>query len=177
MCFLLLDGPIKPGHDKREVVGCADFCPSCQLLKEPLDILEITGVVFVAAGVWFTHPTAVDERSAKAPMTGTTIGIVLVIIAAVLEGLGQVLLKKSTLAKVRWFFWISAGVTVLALEALVYTEALKFLDVSVAFTIMSLNLIAITVLSHFILREHVTKSRWIGVGLIFVGVALVMARA
>jgi drug/metabolite transporter (DMT)-like permease len=109
-------------------------------------------------------------------MTGTTLGIVLVIIAAVLEGLGQVLLKKSTLAKVRWFFWIAAGVTVLAVEALVYTEALKFLDVSVAFTILSLNLITITVLSHFLLREHVTRTRWIGVGLIFVGVALVMAR-
>jgi drug/metabolite transporter (DMT)-like permease len=47
----------------------------------------------------------------------------------------------------------------------------------VAFTILSLNLIAITVLSHWILREQVTRTRWIGVGLIFVGVALVMARA
>ncbi len=61
-------------------------------------------------------------------------------------------------------------------RALIYTEALKLLDVSVAFTILSLNLIAITVLSHLILRERVTRTRWIGVGLIFVGVALVMAR-
>ncbi len=28
MCFLLLDGPIKSGHDKREFVVCRDFCPS-----------------------------------------------------------------------------------------------------------------------------------------------------
>src|SRR5271166_3577971 len=107
-------------------------------------------------------------------MTGTTIGILLVVICAVLEGLGQVFLKKSVLTRVRWFVWISAGVAVLALEALVYTEALKLLNVSVAFTICSLNLIAITILSHFILRENVTKTRWIGVGLIFVGAALVM---
>jgi hypothetical protein len=26
-CFLLLDGPIKSGHDKSEFVGCPDFCP------------------------------------------------------------------------------------------------------------------------------------------------------
>lgn len=110
-------------------------------------------------------------------MTGTTIGILLVVLSALLEGLGQVFLKKSVLTKVRWFLWISAGVVVLALQALVYTEALKLLDVSVAFTILSLNLIAITVLSHWVLREQVTRTRWIGVGLIFVGVALVMARS
>ena len=81
-------------------------------------------------------------------MTGTTFGILLVVFCAFLEGLGQVFLKKSVLTKVRWFMWISAGVVVLALQALIYTEALKLLDVSVAFTILSLNLIAITVLSH-----------------------------
>lgn len=110
-------------------------------------------------------------------MTGTTIGILLVIVCAILEGFGQVFLKKSVLTRVRWFFWISAGVAALALEALIYTEALKLLDVSVAFTICSLNLIAITVLSQWFLREEVTKTRWIGVALIFVGAALVMARS
>lgn len=110
-------------------------------------------------------------------MTGTTAGILLVVLSALLEGLGQVFLKKSVLTKVRWFMWISAGIVVLALQALVYTEALKLLDVSVAFTILSLNLIAITVLSHWVLREQVTRTRWIGVGLIFIGVALVMARS
>ncbi len=109
-------------------------------------------------------------------MTGTTIGILLVIVCAILEGLGQVFLKKSVLTRVRWFLWISAGIAVLALQSLVYTEALKFLDVSVAFTIGSLNLIAITLLSQWILREHVTRTRWIGVALIFAGAALVMAR-
>lgn len=109
-------------------------------------------------------------------MSGTSIGIALAIICALLEGIGQVFLKKSVLTRVRWFLWISAGVVVLALEALVYTEALKLLDVSVAFTICSLNLIAITLLSQWLLREQVTRTRWIGVGLIFVGVALVMAR-
>ncbi len=100
----------------------------------------------------------------------------LVIVCAILEGLGQVFLKKSVMTRVRWFLWISAGVVILALEALVYTEALKFLDVSVAFTVTSLNLIAITLLSKWILDEHVTRTRWIGVALIFAGAALVMAR-
>ena len=110
-------------------------------------------------------------------MTGTMLGILLVVFCALLEGFGQVFLKKSVATRVRWFLWISVGVAFLALEALVYTEALKHLKVSVAFPIMSLNLIAITLLSQWILRERVTRTRWIGVALIFAGAALVMARA
>ena len=109
-------------------------------------------------------------------MTETAIGITLVVICAVLHGFGQVFLKKSTLAKVRWFLWISAGVIILAFEALIYTQALKFLNVSVAFTLSSLNLIAVMLLSQRILREQVTRTRWIGIALIFAGTLLVMAR-
>jgi undecaprenyl phosphate-alpha-L-ara4N flippase subunit ArnE len=110
-------------------------------------------------------------------MTGTAIGISLVVLCAVLHGFGQVFLKKSTLARVRWLYWISAGVILLAFEALIYTEALKFLNVSVAFTISSLNLIAVMLLSQRILREQVTRTRWVGVALIFTGAVLVMARS
>ncbi len=108
-------------------------------------------------------------------MTATAIGILLVIFSATLEGMGQVFLKKSVSARVRWFLWISVGVAFLSLEALVYTEALKLLNVSVAFSLMSLNLIAVALLSQWILRERVTRTRWIGVALIFAGAALVMA--
>ena len=109
-------------------------------------------------------------------MSHTTAGILLVIVCALLEGVGQLFLKKSMLTRVRWFLWISAGVIVLAVEALVYTEALQFLDVGVAFTINSLNLIAITLLSRWILREQVSRTRWIGVCFIFLGAVLIMAR-
>jgi drug/metabolite transporter (DMT)-like permease len=109
-------------------------------------------------------------------MSGTAIGILLVIVCASLEGIGQAFLKKSVLTRVRWFIWISIGVAILAVESLIYTEALKLLNVSVAFTISSLNLIAVALLSQWILQEHVTRTRWIGVALIFAGAALVMAR-
>jgi drug/metabolite transporter (DMT)-like permease len=109
-------------------------------------------------------------------MTGTIAGISLVLFCAVLDGFGQVLLKKSMVAQVNWFLWISPGVLILALEALVYTEALKFLDVSAAFTILSVNLIIIALLSQWLLREDVSRTRWIGIAFIFAGVALVIAR-
>ena len=104
------------------------------------------------------------------------VGVLLVVICELLEGVAQVFLKKSVLRAVRWYLWISFGVVLLVAEKVVYSEALLFLDVGAAYAISSLNLISITFLSRFLLREKVTRKRWIGVCLIFVGVGLVAAR-
>jgi len=109
-------------------------------------------------------------------MSQTSIGVLLVVICTLLEGVGQVFLKKSVLGAVRWYLWISFGIVILFLETLIYTKALQFLDVGVAYAISSLNLISITLMSRCILREKVTRMRWIGVCLIFIGVGLVVAR-
>jgi|ERR1700736_2641860 drug/metabolite transporter (DMT)-like permease len=109
-------------------------------------------------------------------MGRTTIGVLLVVICTLLEGVGQVFLKKSVLGVVRWNLWISFGIVILALEAVIYTKALLFLDVGAAYAISSLNLISITLMSRCLLREKVTRMRWIGVCLIFIGVGLVVAR-
>ena len=107
----------------------------------------------------------------------TAIGVLLVVICALLEGVGQVFLKKSVLGAVRWYLWISFGVVILLIETMIYSEALLFLDVGAAYTISSLNLISVTFMSRCLLREKVTRMRWIGVCLIFIGVSLVAARA
>ena len=110
-------------------------------------------------------------------MTHAFIGILLVLFCTVLEGFGQVFLKKSMLVDAHRSFYIPLGVAFLGLEALAYTEALLFLDVSAAYAMTSVNLIAVSVLSQWILRERILKTRWIGVCLIFAGAALVMAGA
>src|ERR1700746_2180549 len=107
----------------------------------------------------------------------TTIGVLLVVICALLEGVGQVFLKKSVLGVVRWYLWISLGFGILFTETVVYSQALLFLDVGAAYAISSLNLISVTFMSRYLLREKVTRMRWIGVCLIFIGVSLVAARA
>lgn len=109
-------------------------------------------------------------------MSQTSIGVLLVVICTLLEGVGQVFLKKSVLGAVRWYLWISFGVVILAIETLIYTKALSFLDVGAAYTISSLNLISVTLLSRCFLREKVTRMRWIGIVLISIGVSLVAAR-
>ena len=109
-------------------------------------------------------------------MAKTAIGVLLMVIWALPEGVAQVFLKKSVLG-VRWYLWISFGVVILLIEKLIYSEALLFLDVGAAYAIGSLNLISVTFMSRGLLREKVTRMRWIGVCLIFIGVGLVAARA
>jgi undecaprenyl phosphate-alpha-L-ara4N flippase subunit ArnE len=109
-------------------------------------------------------------------MGQTAIGVLLVVICTLLEGVGQVFLKKSVLGVVRWYLWISFGSVILVLEAVIYTKALLFLNVGAAYVISSLNLISVTLMSRCLLREKVTRMRWVGVCLIFIGVGLVVAR-
>jgi drug/metabolite transporter (DMT)-like permease len=109
-------------------------------------------------------------------MGQTAIGVLLVVICTLLEGVGQVFLKKSVLGVVRSYLWISFGIVILLLESVIYTKALLFLDVGAAYAISSLNLISVTLMSRCVLREKVTGRRWIGVCLIFIGVGLVVAR-
>ena len=110
-------------------------------------------------------------------MGQTAVGVLLVVICALLEGVAQVFLKKSVLGAVRRYLWISFGVLILLIQKMIYSEALLFIDVGAAYVISSLNLIAITFMSRCLLREKVTRMRWIGVCLIFIGVGLVAARA
>ena len=110
-------------------------------------------------------------------MTNTTIGALLVVFCAALEGFGQVFLKRSVLPSFRWSVWGSLGVAVLSLEAVAYTKALVYLDIGKAYTISSLNLIAVALFSQWLLQEKVSGIRWLGVFLIFSGVGLVLARS
>lgn len=110
-------------------------------------------------------------------MTLSAIGILLVILCTIIEGFGQVFLKKSAMAGGTVRLWLALGVGLLIVEALLYTGALRLLDVSTAYPIGSLSFVAVTVLSRWLLSERITPSRWIGVGLILIGATLVAARA
>jgi undecaprenyl phosphate-alpha-L-ara4N flippase subunit ArnE len=110
-------------------------------------------------------------------MSPTAIGIFLVVLCAIIEGFAQVFLKKSALPSFHSRFWVLLGVAFFIAEALLYTRALRFLDVSIAFPIGSLSFIVVTILSLWLLEERVTPARWLGVCLILAGVGLVMARA
>jgi drug/metabolite transporter (DMT)-like permease len=94
----------------------------------------------------------------------------------VLEGFGQICFKISV-ASPRRRRWIAIGVGLAVSEVVVYTTALRFLDVSTAFPIGSLSFVTVTLLSGWVLGEVVTKTRWTGIGLIIAGTALIAAPA
>jgi len=110
-------------------------------------------------------------------MTATTIGVLLVILCGIIEGIAQVFFKRSALAPDGKQLWIGAGVALFILQALIYTGALQFVEVSTAFPIGSIAFVVVAILSQRFLKERVTGTRWIGIVLIIVGVALLAAHA
>jgi len=110
-------------------------------------------------------------------MTATTMGVLLVILCGVIEGIAQLFFKKSALAPDGKRLWIGAGVVLFILQALIYTGALQFVEVSTAFPIGSVAFVVVALLSRRFLNEPVTRPRWIGIGLIIVGVSLLAAQA
>jgi undecaprenyl phosphate-alpha-L-ara4N flippase subunit ArnE len=108
-------------------------------------------------------------------MSATAPGVFLVAICALLEGLGQVFLKKSAISAARSHLWIALSIATFIPNALVYTKALLLLDVSIAYPLGSLSFISVTLLSKWLLQEKVTTMRWAGVCFILFGVSLVVA--
>ena len=110
-------------------------------------------------------------------MTLALIGVLLVIACSIIEGVAQVLFKKSAMVDKRKAAWVCAGVALFVVQALVYTGALQFVEVSTAFPIGSIGFVIVAILSQRMLNEPVTGERWVGIGLIVAGVGLLAASA
>jgi drug/metabolite transporter (DMT)-like permease len=110
-------------------------------------------------------------------MTATTVGVLLVVLCGIIEGIAQVFFKKSALALRGKPLWIGGGAVLFILQALIYTGALQYVEVSTAFPIGSIAFVVVAILSQRYLKEPVTGTRWIGVALIMIGVTLLAAHA
>ena len=110
-------------------------------------------------------------------MTHTAIGILLVVMSSLIEGLGEIFLKKSRLQRRRQIFWVALGVAVFTVQISIYTAALRFLAVGAAFAIASLSFAFVALLSKWLLREEVTPIKWLGIALIMAGTSLIGAFA
>lgn len=100
------------------------------------------------------------------------LGIVLAVSATSLEGLGQVFLKLGSKGR-KVAFWTVIGLITFALEAVIYSLALRDLPVGIAYPIGALSFVFVTLLSQWWLGERVDRTRWAGVALIIIGTALV----
>jgi undecaprenyl phosphate-alpha-L-ara4N flippase subunit ArnE len=123
-------------------------------------------------------------------MTPELTGIFVLIAAVTVESFAQVFLKigASSGAGGAWRFsrragvgaaglsargWVVLGIAAYVLEVALYTAALHFLDLSVAFPLGSLCFVGVAILSKLFLGETVGRIRWLGVGCILVGTVFV----
>ena len=109
-------------------------------------------------------------------MTMVTIGVLLVVLCGIIEGVAQLFFKKSALAVEKKRSWVGAGIVLFILQALLYTGALQFVEISTAFPIGSISYVVVAVLSQRHLKEPVTRARWFGICLIMAGVTLLAAQ-
>lgn len=79
----------------------------------------------------------------------------------------------SLLHKVLHSRWIALGVAVYALEFVFWFAALSRTELSIAFPFAALGYVGVVLASRYILKERISPRRWIGIGAIVLGVALV----
>ena len=106
-------------------------------------------------------------------MTQTMVGILLVVLSSLIEGIGEIFFKKSRLQRRRKSYWVLLGISVFVVQIAIYTAALRFLDVGAAFSIATLSFVYVALLSKLLLHEDVTPIKWLGVGLIVAGSILI----
>ena len=112
------------------------------------------------------------------------IGVAVIVASTAAEATGQLSFKRATdrpagVGAVAAAFgnwpWLAVGLAGFATDGVLWSVALKLLDVSVAHPIGSLVFVVTAVLSRVVLRERITPRRWLGIGLILVGSATVAA--
>lgn len=104
-------------------------------------------------------------------------GILLVALSTVFDGGSQICMKKAASKTRATALWIAGAIAFSIVEAIFYTFALQILSVGIAFAISGLSFVIVTVLARWLLGEHVTMMRWVGVVLIVSGASMVAAYA
>ena len=116
--------------------------------------------------------------------------LILVLVAAMLGGVGHVMLAKGMktvgdlteaptgrlggmVGNVVLNPWVLAGVVLQAAFFFMYLTLLSRAEVSWLLPVTALDYLFVVLLAQYLLAEAVTPIRWAGVGLIVVGVALV----
>ena len=106
-------------------------------------------------------------------MSPAAVGLLLVLASTLIEGFAQVCLKKSVLPRQMRTIWIIVAIVLFVVEALIYTGALRLLDVSTAFAVSSIGFVATAFLAQWMLREKISPMRWAGIMLILAGCGMV----
>lgn len=100
------------------------------------------------------------------------------LLASLLSSLGQLCQKQATRAVPvgqrgrHRMLWLGLALAMLGSAMLVWLAVLQRLPVGIAYPMLSLNFVWVTLAARFIWREPVNLRHWCGVGLIIVGIAV-----
>lgn len=110
-------------------------------------------------------------------MSPTSFGVLLMCACVALEGFAQISLKLSAKVFRRRALWLAASIVLFVLAAVIYSGALRVLNVSVAYALDALGFVAVAMLSQMLLRERISPIRWLGIVLICFGTTLIVTQA
>ncbi|MCK9796595.1 4-amino-4-deoxy-L-arabinose-phospho-UDP flippase [Pseudomonas chlororaphis] len=112
--------------------------------------------------------------------------LLLLLLACLLTCLGQVAQKfaveswrdrPSALRDKLRSPWLWLALASLGLGLLVWLLVLQRMEVGVAYPMLSLNFVLITLIARFVFHEHIDRRHWLGVALVIGGVALLSQHA
>jgi uncharacterized membrane protein len=91
-----------------------------------------------------------------------------------MQSVGE-LLSLSPLPYIRALFnpWVAVGVSLLIVWLLSHMALLSWADLSYVLPMTSIAYVLVALVGRFLLHEHVSPARWVGVTLIMAGVTLV----
>lgn len=103
----------------------------------------------------------------------------LILLASLLSCGGQLCQKQATnkLGRRHLAGWLGLSVLLLGCAMLIWLWVLQRIPVSVAYPMLSLNFIFITLAARFMWRESVSLRHWLGVMLIIVGIIIMGSTA
>ncbi|WP_431139310.1 4-amino-4-deoxy-L-arabinose-phosphoundecaprenol flippase subunit ArnE [Enterobacter mori] len=96
------------------------------------------------------------------------------VLASLLSCAGQLCQKQATRAKggQRTALWLGLALLALGCGMFAWLVVLQLLPVGVAYPMLSLNVVWVTLAAKIVWHESVPSRHWLGVGLIMVGIIL-----
>ncbi len=106
-------------------------------------------------------------------MKGKAAYLLLLLGSTLLAAIGQLFFKFAFSSQSSLILWIVAGMIVYIASTVLYFVVLSRVHLSWAYGIGGLSYVFATIFAYYILAESIPTLRWIGVGVIFLGVLLI----
>ncbi|MDF7679745.1 4-amino-4-deoxy-L-arabinose-phosphoundecaprenol flippase subunit ArnE [Enterobacteriaceae bacterium ESL0689] len=101
--------------------------------------------------------------------------------ASLLSCLGQLCQKQATrpsrAVRRHLVIWLGLALFCLGMSMLLWLAVLQAIPVSIAYPMLSLNFVWITLAARWIWHEPIARRHWLGVGLIVIGIIILGSSA